>query len=224
MADGKSSIDKFLLSAQVMIENAISDPIVKAALEVYGYTGHKLQSGKTLYHEAVALQNIQKKEYGEQIAATAELNSIWKTAHQQYIRTLKIARVAFQDNVKAGNAAILHGRRKESLSGWLAQAQVFYTNIINDGFFVNALAEYDYSPAKLSQEAALLEQVAAKNAQQKTKTGEAHAATEARDKKIDELANWVSDLRAVVKVALADNPQQLEKLGILARTKVKCKR
>lgn len=54
--------------------------------------------------------------------------------------------------------------------------------------------------------------------QQKKETGEAQAATQRRDKKIDELAKWVSDLRAVVKVALAGDPQQLEKLGILART------
>lgn len=57
-----------------------------------------------------------------------------------------------------------------------------------------------------------------KNLQQKNETGEAQAATQARDKKLDELAKWVSDLRAVAKVALADDPQQLEKLGILART------
>jgi hypothetical protein len=55
---------------------------------------------------------------------------------------------------------------------------------------------------------------------QKKETGEAQEATEMRDKALDNLAKWISNFRAVAKVALEDNPQQLEKLGILARTKV----
>lgn len=218
MYNGTSPIDEFLLSAQVMIENSLSDPIVKAALAVYGYTEEKLTAGKTLYTEATALQNTQKKEYGEQVAATAELNNIWEVAHQQYIKTLKIARVALQDNVKADKATMLFGRRKQSLSGWLEQAQVFYANITNDDAMINALTEYGYTAAKLNDESVFLNHVIAKNDEQKKETGEAQAATQVRDKKIDELAQWVSDLRAVAKVALTDDPQQLEKLGILART------
>lgn len=218
MANLKNRIDEFLLAAQVMIENSLADPDVKAALTAYGYTGETLAAGKTLYDEAVALQNSQKKEYGGQVAATSELNDIWETADHQYMRTLKIARVAFQDHPKADKAVMLFGRRKESLSGWLEQAQAFYANIQSDADLMKALTQYGYTTEKLQQESALLNQIAAKNQQQKKEMGEAQAATQARDKKIDELAHWISDLRAVAKVAMADDPQQLEKLGILART------
>jgi anion-transporting ArsA/GET3 family ATPase len=218
MSNGKSPIDEFLLSAQVMIENSLSDPEVKAALAVYGYTEEKLTAGKTLYNEAAALQNAQKKEYGEQIAATTELNEIWETADQHYMKALKIARVAFQEKIKADRATMLYGSRKRSLSGWLEQTQAFYANILSDSDFMNALSQYGYSQEKLEQESSLLNDVAAKIFQQKKEMGEAQAATQTRDKKIDELAQWLSDLRAVAKVALAEDPQQLEKLGILART------
>lgn len=218
MANLKNRIAEFLLAAQVMIENSLADPMVKEALAAYGYSGETLAAGKTLYEETMALQNTQKKEYGDQVAATSELNDLWETADQQYKKTLKIARIAFQDHPKADKAVMLFGRRKESLSGWLQQAQAFYANIQNDADLMNALSKYGYSSERLQQEAGLLNQIALKNQQQKKEMGEAQAATQARDKKIDELAHWVSDLRAVAKVALADNPQQLEKLGILART------
>lgn len=214
----KGPIDEFLLAAQVMIENAVSDPVVKAALADYGYTEEKLAAGKSLYAEAAALQNARKKEYGEQIAATAELDDIWKEADGRYMKTLKIARVAFQDNPKADKAVMLFGSRKESLSGWLEQAQAFYANILNDNGLMEALAQFGYTAEKLTEESELLNRVALKNNLQQREIGEAQAATQARDKKIDELSKWVSDLRAVAKVALADDPQQLEKLGILART------
>lgn len=220
MANGKNRIDQFLLSAQVMIENALLDAEIKTALSTYGYTEEKLNVGKNLYNEAAALQNARKKEYGDQVAATAELNDIWETAHQQYIRTLKIARVAFNENIKADKATMLFGRRKESLSGWLEQARAFYSNLLGDPAFLTAMAEYGYTNEKLQQESALIDQVVAKHLQQKKEIGETQEATEIRNNALDKLADWISDFRAVAKVALEDNPQQLEKLGILARTKV----
>ncbi len=98
---------------------------------------------------AVALHNARKKEYGEQSAATSELNDIWETADRQYMRTLKIARIAFQNHPKADKAVMLFGRRKESLSEWLEQAQAFYANILNDSELMNALTQYGYTTEKL---------------------------------------------------------------------------
>lgn len=65
----------------------------------------------------------------------------------------------------------------------------------------------------------MVDKVIAKHLQQKKETGEAQEATGIRDNALDKLAHWLSDFRAVAKVALDDSPQQLEKLGILARTK-----
>ncbi len=218
MANNQTRIDQFLLSSQVMIENSLSDNGIKTALADFGYTEEKLNAGKQLYDEAAALQNAQKKEYGDQVAATAELNEIWETAHQQYIRTLKIARVAFNDNIKADKATMLFGRRKQSLSGWLEQAQAFYKNLLNDTAFLTTLSAFGYTEEKLQNESTLINQVIAKHLAQKKEVGEAQEATETRDKALDKLAHWISDLRAVAKVTLEDNPQQLEKLGILARS------
>jgi anion-transporting ArsA/GET3 family ATPase len=113
---------------------------------------------------------------------------------------------------------MLFGDRKRSLSGWLEQARAFYTNLLGDSGFLTALSAYGYTQAKLEQEAALVEQVIAKHMAQKKEMGEAQEATAMRDKALDNLAKWISDFRAVVKVALEEDPQQLEKLGILARS------
>jgi hypothetical protein len=218
MSNLKTRINEFLLFTHVMIEN-VSDPGIKTALASYGFSGEKLLDGKKLYDEAIALQNLQKQKYGERIAATAELEQAWKIAKQQYMKTLKIARVAFRENVKADKATILYGIRKQSLSGWLEQAQIFYTNILNDSELMNILSMYGYSPEKLRRESTLIDEVLDKSLRQKQVIGEAQEATEARDKKISELAKWVSDLRAVAKVALAEDPQQLEKLGVRVKGK-----
>ncbi len=219
MANG-NRIAQFLLASRVMIENSLQNDEIKQALAVFGYTEEKLNNGKALYEKAEALHNTRKKEYGEQIAATAELDNVWGEAEQQYMLTLKIARVALRENVKAYKSTMILGDRKQSLSGWLEQAKAFYGNLLGDADFLTALAAYGYTQEKLQQESALIDQVIAKHLAQKKETGEAQEATEMRDKALDDLAKWISELRSVAKVALESNPQQLEKLGILARSKV----
>lgn len=85
---------------------------------------------------------------------------------------------------------------------------------------MNTLSQFGYTSQKLKQESDFLKKVRFQSQQQKKEIGEAQATTQARNKKIEELAKWISDFKAVAKVALEQNPQQLEKLGILVRTKV----
>lgn len=220
MAKLKTQISKFLLSAQTMIENALADEEIKQTLAAYGYTAEILTVGKKLYEKVAVLQNTRKREYGEQVAATAELNESRKQAKLLYMKTLKIARVALKEKVKADKAVMLYGARKRSFSSWFEQAQAFYANLICDDEFMSILSAYGYSPEKLEQEFAFINKVFAKHLIQKKETGEAQEATVIRDNALDDLIAWISDFKAVARVAFAENPQQLEKLGIVIKREV----
>jgi hypothetical protein len=87
MALGES-IDSFLNRAQVAIDNALSTPQIQEYLKEYGYTSEKIQTGKTLYETALAAQQKQRQEYGEQISATEALNRLWEEAQTSYMRFL----------------------------------------------------------------------------------------------------------------------------------------
>ncbi|HEX3047938.1 MAG TPA: hypothetical protein VHY08_24515 [Bacillota bacterium] len=217
MAISKNKVDDFLLAARIMIDNAQTDPLIKAELANFGYDDTRFQAIKVLYEETAALQAAQKKEFGEQVAATAEVNDLWEKADEMYINTLKIARVALKETPELGKIVLLYGSRKQSLPGWLEQARIFYTNLIEKPELMALMARFGYTPEKIQREFGVYNKLAEQNARQKIEMGEAQAATTARDRKLDELASNISDLRAVAKVALKNDSQQLEKLGILAR-------
>jgi hypothetical protein len=80
------------------------------------------------------------------------------------------------------------------------------------------MAGFGYPEEKLQQEYEMVKEVIAKNLEQKKEKGDSEQATRVRDQKLDELADYLSDLRSIAKVALADTPDYLEKLGILARS------
>lgn len=213
MAKPKRSIDERLLEAQVALGNTRGDADVLAALSIFGYDEARLTAGQALYDAAVALVNRQKAGYGEQFEATAAVRAAWDAADAAYRRTLKVARVAFQDHPKARAALMLNGVRKQSLAGWLEQALAFYGNLLANADLMAGLAELGYDQAKLEAEQALVQAVVAANLAQEQEKGAAQDTTQARDAKLDELDAWMADFKAIAQVALAEHPQWLEKLG-----------
>ncbi len=75
------------------------------------------------------------------------------------------------------------------------------------------MARFGFDRAKLEAGAALVQAVADADHSQEGQKGEAQQATKVRDAKLDEMDQWVADFKVIAGVALADNPQQLEKLG-----------
>ena len=212
------TLDSFLNDARVAIDNALAQPQVQAYLTEYGYTPEKLQKGKALYDQALAAQQKQTKEYGEKYSATAALNETWEVARASYNRHLKIARITFKDNPGAAAELALNGIRKRALSAWLLEAKQFYQNLLSNQGFLDAIAEYAITPAKLEAAQAEVEAVEAANLAQKKEIGEAQDATKARDGVIEELNTWLSDFVVIARIALEEQPQLIESLGILERS------
>ncbi len=212
------NIAEKLLKYSICINNALGDRDIQGQLSAFGYDSEKLTIGKTLLEECDQLVKTQIKEYGDQFEATSVLNALWKTAEKTYMKSLKIARVAFSHDASAQAALLLNGNRKDSLSGWLQQSESFYANLIASTSFKTAMSTYGYTDEKLlTEQQQIIDLKTAKRNQEKEK-GQAQQATLNRDKKLDELDSWVSDFIVIARIALEETPQFLEKLGILERS------
>ena len=212
------SIDSFLSQAQVAIDNSLNNPKILGYVSDFGYSTARIQKGKALYSSAMAAQLAQTAESGEQISASQTLGEAWDKAKKTYMRLIKVARVALKKNTGATAQLALGGKRKESLSGWLAQANQFYQNALADKAMLAELKEFGITDVKLKAGLAELAVIEQANLVQEKEKGEAQAATQKRDAALDELQDWLSDYLAIAKVALEDDPQLLEGLGILQRT------
>jgi len=125
-----------------------------------------------------------------------------------------IARVAFKDNPEFATKLVLGGKRKESLSGWLLQAQRFYANTLDNVDIHSALAPYGVTMEKLQAGQAEVEAVEGAGKRQKAEMSEAQIATQERDTALDALDDWMADFRELARIAVEDNPQLLEMLDI----------
>ena len=216
MAKKNRTIDERLLDAQVAIDNALGDTGILNALTVYGYNSAKINAGKALLTSAQELVNKQKAEYGEQYEASEKVEKAWDEADEEYMKTVKVARIALKDDVKAQTSLMLSGKRKATLSGWIEQADAFYSNLTKDTTLMNKMSAFGYNTTKLNTESALVKKVKDANLEHEKEKGDAQDATQKRDIKIEELDAWMSDFKGIAYVALDENPQWLEKLGYKA--------
>ncbi len=207
------SLDERLMAADLAINNALNTPDILAAVSQYGYNEARLKSGLALYRAARELVAGQQRAYGEQYAATQVFKTAREKAEQSYMCSLKMARIAFKGKRSAHTALMMRGRRRRVLAGWLEQSTVFYKNLLAAPELMAGLAQFGYTEAKLQAELELVKAVTETNHAQEVAKGEAVAATHARDDKLAELERWLSEFKAIARIALAGSQMQ-EALGL----------
>ena len=194
------------------LTNALDVPELQSRVALYGYTPDKLNQMLTQRQQAFDLYLAQKTEYSEQHAATAAFEQAWKTAHETYMRLVRLGRILFRDDHAVFVKLTLNEERKRTFSGWLAQANTFFSNLLSDQ---NALAKYDQynTPPNAINAAKVLVDVAEQaNIIQAKETGEAQQATKERDEKMDALDSAMSEFYALAELACEDAPELLEML------------
>ena len=214
----KMTIEEILLKIKLAISNSLSDQQILQALIIFGYDEVKINKGLQICNEAENLVQINAKEYGEQYQAMDDFQESKLIADRAYINSLKIARIAFSDNTEAMKSLYLLGSRKRTFSGWLTQTKTFYANLISNDDYIAAMQNFGYSTEKLQAEQALVSLAETKNFSYNKEKGEAQQSTENRDEKIDELIDWFRSFLEIARIAFEDNPQLLEKLGIVVKS------
>lgn len=211
------TIEKILYEAGLRINNSMTDNQVSDAVSPMGYNSEKFAEAVALLRQSVTLFEDQKKEYGEQSEAQFRYETERKQAHANYMNSLQIARIAFKKDVKAITTLELTGRRASTISGWLKQTQGFYRAILANAGWKAAMAVYGQTEEVLNAQLSAVEAVAAAAVLVQKEKGDAQNATQKRDGKIEELVEWVNDYEVIARIALADKPQLLEKLGIVIK-------
>lgn len=208
-------IDARLDAIHTGLSNLQSDTELNGPMAAAGYTTARIAQLLALHDAAFAAHQQQKTEYAEQFGATEAFSNAWNAAHTVYIRHLTLARVAYKKNLTRLVQLGLQGARKESFSGWKSQARQFYDAALAETAIQTDLATVGISATALEEALDLVNAAdVAAHAQQK-EIGEAQEATLSRDDLLDQLFEEWSDFVTIARVLFADDPQKLERMGIV---------
>jgi hypothetical protein len=214
--DGTIIAEK-LLNINEGISGVESNQEIQEDLNAFGYTIERIREGKVLVDKVTDLMTTHVEEYSDQYIATGEFSKFWKKIYAAYMVTLKIVRVAFAEEPEILHRFNATGRRNRSLSGWLRDAKILYTNLLNSPEALAVIAVYGYTVEKLNAEFQNVTEVERLHTKQLREKGIAQQTTVERDKAYDELCKWYSKFRAVARIALYNKPQLLEALGIVKK-------
>jgi len=206
------SIEDRLNRYRTGLVNARDVAELQSRVALYGYTKKKIDELLALHQEAFDLYLARKKEYGEQLAATSAFEDAWKSAHDAYMRLIRLGRVFFRDDYAVFVKLTLNEERKKSFSGWLTQARTFFSSLLADSAIIGKYAQYNTPRAAIEAARDLVNAAEEANTIQAKETGEARQATLDRDAKLDALDGAMSEFYALAKLACHDAPELIEML------------
>jgi hypothetical protein len=207
-------IARKLHSIKNAIFGALGSVEILKKLAVFGYTTERINEGKTMWENVNHLMTNQVKEYSLQYTATDEQEKFLKTTYAQYMVIVKVCRIAFKKHPDILSGLVVVGKRSRSLSGWLRHARVLYSNLLEIPGALEIIAAYGYPAEQLYKELENIAEVENLHVKQLGGKSAAQQSTQKRDEALDELCDWYSDFRAIARIALYDDPELLEALGI----------
>lgn len=209
------TFEKRLNQYRRAIELSLTDETLKQYAGEYGYSPERLADAKALLEETETLYEDFKSKQASQRAATRALKEAKKKANDLIQHFLQTLRLAFKDNLDTLDALGIRGTRKQAFGDWVAQNKLFYNKILAMPQVSEELAKYNVTPEQLNEGKQMLLDTIAADTHQEDIKAEAQRATESKNKSFRKLKTWMSKYFKVMKVALEEDPQLQEKLGII---------
>ncbi len=213
-----NSISDQLKSSKVALNNSNEDIEIKAELGKYGFDQARIAEGLTYYNEADAAVSAAAAALGDQKLATENLEATKKRAEDAYQALSGVAKAVLKGNEGALTKLGLNRAMPRAMAPFISAGNILFDNALGDPDIKAKLAGRSYTDEKLTAEHAKIgdydsaddKQEAAKGAYQRAASTEAAA--------LKRLNDWMSEFRNIAKIALKDNKNLLEKLGIKVRS------
>ncbi|MEQ9439380.1 MAG: hypothetical protein RIG62_10040 [Cyclobacteriaceae bacterium] len=196
------------------IEGVRSNPEMVNILKQVGWMPKDTTQGWNQYQETYGLFVDQKEKLRGQRQATDELGAAQDALNKLYQKHLHLARLAVPFQRNTYRTLELGGKRKYERSARQGQIRSFYNNT---HLIAAELSAYGVTPEELAQAQAMIEAVDAARVKQNEARSAAQQSRINRDRSYKALEAWTRKFIRTARFAFADQPQQLEALGIVVK-------
>ncbi len=217
MSTNHKTIEEKLSSCQTLIWNAGSEKI-QSPLSEMGINASKIDKAKSIYNDAIAINEKYKAEALEAYEAENiyilerdECKDCFKT-HR------KILKLALHKNALLFNKAGLNKTLERKRVALINQAIECYLSILNEPRIIEKVAEYGFTKEKIELALKRFRNLQNLYTQFTAEHGEQQEIRVKRDDKINELEEACHEIKVIAQIVFKNNPQALEKLGIIIRS------
>jgi hypothetical protein len=214
-SDGCLRIQRLLEKAIVAFDNALASPEIMARLTAYSYDEARLLGCQERVATLRQLYKTQQSLRSDKAEATAAYQKARRKADRQHGELVRRARVLV--HARPGLAQALRLRSKDSsraYNNWSARQDQFYSEVADDEDLAGQLLVLGVTPEWLAEGRAAYQNTVDAYKAREDLNGLANQATEDRNAAEAEVRACLSQFRTIARVALADNPDWLKRLGL----------
>lgn len=206
--------DELLTLGRRVVANSRTDAAVANAMASYGYNADAFDNAEALINRFADAMQTQQEEKGHQVSATEALRTARDAFHRgTYLPHVQIARIVFSD---AGTLRRLGagGRRPDAFDAYLQSARRFYTSLQHEPTLLQAIGERGVSVDDVEAALEAVDELEALDQTQEHLKSRAQQSTRDRNAARTPVERWLADYLKLARLALADEPDRLEQLGI----------
>ena len=203
---------------RVSFENVEKQPEIATIMAEFGYDETLLTEGKTLLTKTRQAFDFNKKEDDETTEAYKNFTELKENLAKTYSLHRKKGKVIFRKEPTTLSKLALTGSLPTAYIKWLETVKKFYTVASSDTEIQSKLVRLKITTEEINGTIQLITNLELARAEYLREKGESQDSTKSKDKAFGEIDDWMSEFYAVAKIALEDNPQLLESLGIFVRS------
>ncbi len=204
----------FMNRSAIALSNALQSPDILAALRAHGIGEEQLRLMQTQLRHVQQLEHQYHDAAAEAKAATQSLYSVWDQAQTLYGQHVVLGRVALKEQPTLLQKMQLDRPRTKRLADWMTQANHFYRHA--EGL-KKTLASFGIPAKELGEMQKLLKQMVATQELQLQLKGRMQVISEQKKLAYTTLKQAVSRFFRIARIALDEEPQQLEMLGLVVK-------
>jgi hypothetical protein len=212
-----SKVSQDLLSAQTALSNSLAEQDILTRVNGFGYTPERLAEGQQILAQAESAVQAFAIAKGNQRVATAQAQAARKAARNAYLEVAQLARAIFPRGSAYLTTLDIEGNLPTRLADFIRAGYTLFDNARADADIAAALNGYAYTDARLAEGRGVIEALDQAQQAQAIARGDKQQAAVAQAAALLNLRCWVAQYRKVARLALADAPQLLEKIGVTVR-------
>ncbi|MBK3516361.1 hypothetical protein [Carboxylicivirga marina] len=214
----KNRISEYQSGVELLFKNSMDQELVKSIVDKYGYDEAQLSLMYNLNKELRELLGRLEVAKHQKVLVYDQKNQLFAQLKKDYMRYLKLTRIALADDAGASAALLLEGARARTNNALELQIRAFVSNLLNSKVWLEALGVYNVSVADVKKLQSDLEQLVQRNRVCLEAQGEVRSLTVYKKKLLVKLQAYVSDYVKVVRIAFEEKPKLLVSLGINVKT------
>lgn len=202
---------------RVALENAETQSEIATIMAEFGYDSAMIEEGKNLFTKTRQAYDMNVKEDDETSQAYSSFTEKRNSLADTYSLHRKKAKVVFKNDPVTLKRLVLDGTIPAAYVSWLEIVKKFYTEMLADTALQTKLSRLKVTVEDLNAANTLITELETARAEYMKEKGESQDATTAKDTVFSQLDSWMSEFYAVARIALEDNIQLMEALGIIVR-------